>query len=84
MLFLIQEFMDILGIRVLLLILLTHLFRNGKQKSYPNFESVFHGLVHHEIQAGVVPFENSYTGEVGEVLDLLFQYDVYIQKKYDT
>ena len=61
----------------------THLFRNGKQKSYPNFESVFHGLVHREIQAGVVPFENSYTGEVGEVLDLLFQYDVYIQKKYD-
>ena len=32
---------------------------------------------------GVIPFENSYTGEVGEVLDLLMRYDVYINDIYD-
>ena len=33
--------------------------------------------MNHEIEKGVLPFENSTTGEVGEVLDLLYKYSVW-------
>lgn len=60
-----------------------HLFPEGKQKAYPNFEDIFKGVAQGEIHYGVIPFENSYTGEVGEILDLLMHYDVHITKLYD-
>lgn len=64
-------------------IALNQLFPQGKQKNYNTWEEVVLGVMHHEIEAGILPFENSYTGEVGEVLDLLFNYNIYIQKIYD-
>lgn len=62
---------------------LSHLFPEGKQKNYNTWEEVVKGVLNHEIEKGILPFENSYTGEVGEVLDLLLKYDVYIQDFYD-
>lgn len=59
------------------------IFPDHKKKSFPTFESVFKAVCDHEITYGVIPFENSYTGEVGEVLDLLKEYDVYISETYD-
>ena len=59
------------------------IFPNRKQKRYATFEEVFKAVVNQEIAYGIVPFENSYTGEVGEVLDLLIQYPVYVQGDYD-
>lgn len=44
---------------------------------------MFKAVVDGEIRYGIVPFENSYTGEVGEVLDLLIKYPVYVCKDYD-
>ena len=61
----------------------SRLFPSGKQKSYNKFEEVVLGVLNHEIEKGVLPFENSTTGEVGEVLDLLYKYDVKISSFYD-
>lgn len=59
------------------------LFPHGELKDYPAFEGAVKGVLNHEIAKAVLPFENSYTGEVGEILDLLFRYDVVIQSIYD-
>lgn len=61
----------------------SNLFPNGKQKNYATWQEVVQGVLTHEIDKGVLPFENSYTGEVGEVLDLLFKEDIKIVKIYD-
>lgn len=61
----------------------SRLFPSGKQKSYSKFEDVILGVINHEIEKGVLPFENSTTGEVGEVLDLLYKYDIYVTSFYD-
>lgn len=61
----------------------SRLFPKGKQKSYESFEGVIQGLLKREIEKGVLPFENSTTGEIGEVLDLIYKYDVYITSVYD-
>ena len=50
-------------------------FLDHRKKSYASFEDVFHAVTEREVAYGVIPFENSYTGEVGEVLDLLMRYD---------
>lgn len=60
-----------------------NIFKDEKLKSYQTFEDVFKAVENDEIAFGVLPFENSYTGEVGEVLDLLFQYNLKINKIYD-
>ena len=59
------------------------LFPHGKMINYAAFEGAVKGVLNHEIAKAVLPFENSYTGEVGEILDLLFKYDVVIQSIYD-
>lgn len=59
------------------------LFKNSPMQAYPTFEDVFKAVKSNEIAYGVIPFENSYTGEVGEILDLLLEYDVYINQIYD-
>lgn len=61
----------------------SHLFPNGNQKNYATWNEVVQAILNHEIDKGVLPFENSYTGEVGEVLDLLFKNDIKIIKIYD-
>lgn len=61
----------------------SRLFPSGKQNSYSKFEDVILALMNHEIEKGVLPFENSTTGEVEEVFDLLYKYDVKISGFYD-
>lgn len=58
-------------------------FPQGKQRNYPTFVAAIQGLFNHEVEKIVLPFENSTTGEVGEVLDCLFQYDVVIESFVD-
>lgn len=64
-------------------IALSRLFPHQKTKAYPSFEDVFKALDQGDISKAVLPFENSYTGEVGDVFDLLYQYDVKISSIYD-
>lgn len=59
------------------------LFPNHRKQSYPSFEAVFQAVLQGDIKYGVVPIENSYTGEVGEVLDLLMKYPLYVHQDYD-
>lgn len=47
-------------------------------KSCEQFEDVFTALVNGEVDYGVLPIENSSTGGIGAVHDLLNQYDCYI------
>ena len=60
-----------------------HLFPHGRIASYPSFEAVFDALDQGEIAYGVIPIENSFTGDVGNVLELLWAHDCYITAIYD-
>ncbi len=48
------------------------------RKNYPRFSDVFDALQRGEIGCAVVPIENSSTGGVNEVVDLLHEYDFFI------
>lgn len=47
-------------------------------KNYEQFEDVFIGVDNDEVHYGVLPIENSSTGAIATVYDLLNQYDCYI------
>lgn len=52
---------------------------NYKNKlRYDEFEDVFEAISRGEIDYGVLPIENSYTGEVLDVYDLVKKYNLYI------
>lgn len=54
-------------------------FGNVKDpKAYDEFEDVFMAVKNDEIDYGVVPIENSSTGAIAQVYDLLYKYDFYI------
>ncbi|HIU10534.1 MAG TPA: chorismate mutase [Candidatus Avidehalobacter gallistercoris] len=48
-----------------------------------DFEQVFQQVIKGVAAFGVIPFENSYAGEVGEVFDLLFKHPCHIQAIWD-
>lgn len=48
------------------------------KKAYETFEEVFHALANKEITYGVLPIENSSTGAVKEIYDLLNRYSFFI------
>lgn len=60
-----------------------HLFPGRQAVSYATFEEIFEAVDAGEIACGVLPFENSHTGDVGNILDLLKKHDVYICKMFD-
>lgn len=59
------------------------LFPSNPKVGVSSFEEVFQMVAHSDVQYGVIPFENTNSGLVGEVLDLLMEYPVYIQSIYD-
>lgn len=59
------------------------LFPHRRTVSYKSFPDVVKAVDSGEMPCGVIPFENSFTGEVGQTMDLLFQYGVHIVKMYD-
>lgn len=59
------------------------LFPSNPKVGVSSFEEVFQMVVNVQVQYGVIPFENTNSGLVGEVLDLLWQYPVYIQQICD-
>lgn len=60
-----------------------NLYPDSPLKSYTTFKEVFEAVKNDKVSRGVIPFENSYAGEVGEVVDLLFKYDLYVTDIYD-
>lgn len=59
------------------------LFPSNPLMSLSSFEDVFEAVVQKKAQYGVIPFENTNSGVVGEVLDNLNSYPVYIQETYN-
>lgn len=58
--------------------LIDYFGENTKSKSYETFEDVFKGIDKGEIKYGILPVENSSTGGISEVHDLLIKYDFHI------
>lgn len=59
------------------------LFPEGTHIHVPTFEDVVEKVLSGEARYGILPFENSYTGEVGENMDLILSNDIYIYQMYD-
>ena len=59
------------------------LFPNHTLVAYTTFDEVVKAVENGEIEYGVIPFENSFTGEVGETSDLLRDHNVYIHDMYE-
>lgn len=51
---------------------------SNDEKAYEEFEDVFAAVKNDEIDYGVVPIENSSTGAISDVYDLLYKYNFYI------
>lgn len=58
-------------------------FPNAHHNHYPNFDEVVEAVENGDAGFGVLPFENSYTGEVGEIMDMLLDHQIYIDQMYD-
>ena len=50
---------------------------------YPDFKSAYESVVKGECDAVILPIENSYNGDVGQVMDLAFFGSLYINGVYD-
>jgi chorismate mutase/prephenate dehydratase len=62
---------------------INRLYPNQKHQAYPSFSEVFKALEQGDISKAILPFENSYTGEIGEIFDLLYRSDLKIERIYD-
>lgn len=49
---------------------------------YPNYDDAYNAVSSGDCDIAVLPFEKSYTGEVGRVLDLIFAGDLYVTGTY--
>lgn len=58
--------------------LLKYFGENIDETPYEEFEDVFSALKNNEIDYGILPIENSYTGAITKVYDLLSNYGFYI------
>ncbi len=58
--------------------MLNHFGEKSEAKSYNEFEDVFEAVENGEVDYGVVPIENSSTGAISKVYDLLYKYDFFI------
>ena len=54
------------------------LFPTAKKVGYGNFESAYAAVASGECDIAVLPIENSYNGEVGQVTDLIFSGTLYV------
>lgn len=61
----------------------TRIFPDGTARACPSFEEAYDSVVRGENDIAVLPIENSYAGEVGPVLDLLFSGSLYVNAVYD-
>ena len=61
----------------------TRLFPDADQKACKSFDEVFEAVCANEAVYGVLPLENSNSGLVGEVMDGLLNYPIYIHQVVD-
>ena len=58
------------------------MFPGAENVAYANFEEACRAVENGDCDAAVLPIENSYEGEVGAVLDLLFTGHLYINRVF--
>ena len=61
----------------------SELFNEDELISYLTFEEVIGDVVNGSLDYGILPIENSFTGEVGMVLDEIFSAEIFISKVYE-
>lgn len=59
------------------------IFPDGKQCAYGDFKSAYNAVVNGECDCCVLPIENSYAGEVSQVIDLMFKGTLFVNGVYD-
>ena len=59
------------------------IFPDGRPEAYPSFEAAYEAAASGACDAAVLPIENSYAGEVGQVLDLMFAGNLFVNGVYD-
>lgn len=59
------------------------LFPEAECIGFGGFEAAYHAVEKGELDCAVLPLENSYAGEVGAVMDLLFNGSLYINRVTD-
>ena len=64
-------------------IVATKMFPNAKYVSYLSFEEAYKACESGECDVCVLPLENSYAGEVGLVMDLMFSGSLFINQVYE-
>ena len=57
-------------------------FPYGRVISYPDFRAAYEAVENGECDCCVLPIENSYAGEVGQVMDLMFSGSLYVNGIY--
>ena len=58
-------------------------FPSSTQVAYPSFEKAYESVVKGECDVAVLPVENSFQGEVGQVSDLMFSGSLYVNSMFD-
>jgi chorismate mutase/prephenate dehydratase len=59
------------------------IFPDSNRISYTDFKSAYNAVVNGKCDIAVVPIENSYAGEVGQTIDLIFSGTLYINGIYE-
>lgn len=60
-----------------------NIFPQGRTVSFSDFDSAYKSVLDGECDCCVLPIENSYAGEVGQVIDLMFSGDLTVNGIYD-
>ena len=59
------------------------IFPRGNRVSYSDFKAAYDAVVNGESDVAVLPIENSYAGEVGQTMDLIFSGSLYVNGIYE-
>lgn len=59
------------------------IFPDSQRTSYRDFKSAYKAVVNGEADVAVLPIENSYAGEVGQTIDLIFSGNLFINGIYE-
>ncbi|MBQ7088702.1 MAG: chorismate mutase [Clostridia bacterium] len=59
------------------------IFPDGNRVAYSDFKAAYNAVVNGECDAAVLPIENSYAGEVGQTIDLIFAGSLHVNGIYE-
>ena len=59
------------------------LYPTAKKIAYPDFTAAYRAVENGECDVAVLPVENSYNGEVGQVIDLMFSGSLYVNGMFE-